>query len=73
LLIIPLIGAIRKNETVVGEERVKDFSFSSRHGVIGDPTIATKDQGKELTNKIVNRIIRWIDEMQQSAGIYRNW
>jgi len=26
---------------VVGERRVKDFSFPSKHGVVGDPTIAS--------------------------------
>ena len=50
---------------MVGERRVKDFSFPSKHGVIGDPTVATKEKGKELMNRTVKWVINWIREMAE--------
>jgi len=58
---------------VVGEKRVRDFSFPSKHGIIGDPTIATRDKGEELTAKTVNWINKWIKEMMNRKGVYHNW
>jgi len=59
--------------SVVGGKRVKDFSFPSKHGIIGDPTVATKEKGKELTNKTVKWIVNWIREMSESPGVFHNW
>jgi len=59
--------------SVVRERRVKDFSFPSKHEIIGDPTIGTKEKGKELMNKTVIWIVNWIREMSESPGIFHNW
>ena len=59
--------------SVVGERRAKDFSFPSKHGIIGDPTIGTKEKGMELTNKTVKWIINWIRRMSGSPGVFHNW
>nr|ADQ54415.1 creatininase [uncultured marine crenarchaeote E37-7F] len=58
---------------VVGEKRVKDFTFPSKHAIIGDPTIATKEKGEELTLKTVNWINDWIKERLEKPGVYYNW
>jgi len=58
---------------VVGEERVKDFSFPSKHGVIGDPTKATEEQGEELTTRIVDWIENWINKNSKREGVHHNW
>ena len=58
---------------VVGEKRVKDFSFPSKHGVIGDPTKATEEQGEELTTSIVDWIENWINKNSKMEGVHRNW
>lgn len=58
---------------VVGERREKDFSFPSRHGVIGDPTIATKDKGRELTVKTAQWINDWIAQHTGGPGVHWNW
>jgi len=55
---------------VVGEERVKEFDLPSRHGVHGDPTIATREKGEELTAKIVDWIANWIKEKSNETGLF---
>jgi len=57
---------------VVGEKRVKDFSFPSKHVIIGDPTIATREKGEELTLNTVNWINDWIRKKRGKLGIYYN-
>lgn len=58
---------------VVGEKRVKDFSFPSKHGIVGDPTIATSEKGERLASRTVDWIIKWINEHSNKEGLYRNW
>ena len=58
---------------IVGEKRVKDFTFPSKHGVIGDPTIASKEKGEQLAHKTVDWISNWIGERTSVNGVYYNW
>jgi hypothetical protein len=46
------------------KKRVKDFSFTNKHVIIRDSTIAIRENGKELTLKAVS----WINLESITTG-----
>jgi creatinine amidohydrolase len=58
---------------LVGDERIKDFSNKNEYCVTGDPTIATKEKGLDIANKIVEWICSRINKAQNEVGVYCNW